>query len=101
MSGWLERPVDATAEELRVCWRSGREVSLALEAPPAAYLRVRGVVAYVALTGAYALVREPRAAEPTHVPLGVVLSVRTLHFTEPADALPQEADPMAGQLPLW
>lgn len=104
MASWLERPVDAAAEELRVCWRSRLDVSLSLEEPPADRPRVRGVVTYVALSGAYAMVLEPRSSESTHVPLGVVLAIRRPHFSEPADVLEGsqlELEQIPGQQALW
>lgn len=82
----LERPLPATVWELRTAWASRREVSLALDRR-ASLPRVRGTVDHVAASGVFVLVSDG-GAEPVHVPVALILSVRLPHFTEPADARP-------------
>jgi hypothetical protein len=79
----------AAAWELRAAWAAQREVVLALD-HPAAFPRIQGYVENVSASGAYAVIRD--AAGACHVPLTLVLSVRTPHFTEATD-LPAGAIP--------
>lgn len=90
----------AAAWELRGAWAAQREVVVT-----AGRWRVRGFVAHVAPTGAFAMVWDGR--DEVHVPLAQVGAVRRPHFTEPMDGAavprpaPRRALPMLpGQLAL-
>lgn len=84
----LERPLAATVWELRTAWATRKPVSLALDRR-ARYARVRGRIDHVAASGFYVLVADEgmrKAGGPLHVPVALVLSVRSPHFSEPLDA---------------
>lgn len=79
----------AAAWELRAAWAARREVVVALD-HPAAFPRIQGYVENVSPTAAYAVIRDLGGA--CHVPLTLVLSIRSPHFSEATDR-------PAGELP--
>ena len=98
----LERPLSSTVWELRRCWATRREVSLALDRR-ASLPRVRGRVEHVAASGVYVLVADYEAKAkggPMNVPTALILSVRSPHFHEPADAEPAREPIILGGVQL-
>lgn len=90
----LERPAEAFAWELRAAWASQKRVTLTLD-PEIAELtvdRIRGTVEHVSSTGLFVIMLD--GLGEIHVPLAAVLSIRSPHFTEPADEESAEDDPL-------
>lgn len=96
----------AIAWELRGAWASRREVVVVLMPAADRPRRLRGYVQRVAATDAYALVWDGVAE--AHVPLALVLAVRSPHFSAPEDGDPVGPPPvrvvralLEGQLSLF
>lgn len=85
MSDWTRpaRPESAVGWELRGAWASRREIVATLRADRP---RIRGYVEHVAATDAFALIWD--GAGMAHAPIERVLSIRSPHFSEPADGEP-------------
>jgi hypothetical protein len=99
----LDRPDSAVTWELRGCWAKQRVVSLALDRR-CDVPRVKGTIAHVAASGVFVQVNDREAKAkggPITVPVAVILSVRTPHFTEPADADLSEPDRLPGQTSIY
>ena len=99
----LERPLAATIWELRTAWATRKPVSLRLDRR-ANVERVRGRIDHVAASGFYVLVADEgmrKKGGPLHVPVALVLSVRSPHFTEPLDAERPPEERADGQTTIY
>lgn len=97
----LERPLGATVWELRAAWASRKEVSLRFDGR-ASYPSARGTVEHVAASGVYVqLLDRAHRGGPIHVPTAIILSIRSPHFSEPADRREEIPDVLAGQLSIY